>query len=107
MPRAPPRPDATACRRSFMRRRRHDSKVSHQTEEPWFQVVQTWGPGSFPLPTCSHQIGVPRGLSPQRRHSVSTPSLTPVATGTTVVTQNTSVIRFNHVVDAQLAVADL
>ena len=38
---------------------------------------------------------------------MSTPSLTPVASGTTVVSDSNPVIRFQRAVDAQLAVNDL
>jgi hypothetical protein len=38
---------------------------------------------------------------------VSIPSLTPVATGTTVVFDSNPVVRFQQAVDAQLAVNDL
>ena len=48
------------------------------------------------------------GLAPQKEtRDVSTSSLTPVATGTTVVFDSNPAIRFQRAVDAQLAVADL
>jgi hypothetical protein len=62
--------------------------------------------GSFRLPICCYQIGVPRAFA-QRRHCVSTPSLTPVATGTTSVFGSAPVIRFQQAIDIDLAVADL
>ena len=64
-------------------------------------------PGLFSFADLLDQIGVPRGLRPTGDTVVSISSLTPVATGTTVVFDSYPVIRFQRAVDAQLAVNDL
>ncbi len=64
-------------------------------------------PGLSPFADLVEQIGVPRGSRPQETQDVSTPSLTPVATGTTSVFRTNPAIRFQQAVDAQLAVNDL
>src|SRR5258708_32699943 len=64
-------------------------------------------PGLFPLPTCANRSTFPGACAPQETQDVSISSLTPVATGTTVVFDSNPAIRFQRAVDAQLAVADL
>src|SRR5438552_12516359 len=102
MPRAPPFV-ATAATASHLRLRGRHLHGANRSKEPWYRVLRTWCRGSFLLPTCYEQIGVPEGLRPQETQDVSIPSLTPVATGTTVVSDSNPVIRFQQAVDAQLA----
>src|SRR5260221_11141384 len=69
--------------------------------------VENLVPGLFPLPTCANRSAFPGACAPQETQDVSIPSLTPVATGTTVVFDSNPAIRFQRAVDAQLAVNDL
>ena len=81
---------------------RHLVVLPIQLKEPWYLVVHTRHRGSFALPTCFYQVGVP-GACAHGDTLVSNPSVTPVATGTTVVFHT----RLQQVVDAELRVADL
>ena len=63
-------------------------------------------PGLFRLADLLEQVGVP-GACAHGDTLVSNPSVTPVATGTTVVFHIDPVTRFQQAVDAELAVADL
>ena len=85
---------------------RHLVVLPIQLKEPWYLVVHTRHRGSFALPTCFNQVGVP-GACAHGDTLVSNPSVTPVATGTTVVFHTDPGIRFQQVVDAELRVADL
>jgi hypothetical protein len=85
----------------------HSGSVAsaNRSKEPWYRV-ETSISGLFPLPTCRTRPAFPWALA-QRRHSVSTPSVTPVATGTTGVLPTDPVFRFQQEVAVELAVADL
>ena len=64
-------------------------------------------PGLFSFADLRQQSAFPGARAPQETPDVSISSLTPVATGTTVVFESNPAIRFQRAVDAQLAVNDL
>ena len=106
MPRAPPFV-ATAATASHLRLRGRHLHGANRSKEPWYRVLRTWRRGSFLLPTCFNRSTFPGVCAPEETRDVSISSLTPVATGTTVVFDSNPAIRFQRAVDAQLAVNDL
>jgi hypothetical protein len=106
MPRAPP---AAHCRhpRPEFRAKRHLIWVPIEAKEPWYRVIQTRCLGSL---SFADPVGAGRrssGLRPKETQLVSTPSVAPVATGTTGVSYTDPVTRFQQAVDIQLQVNDL
>jgi len=55
---------ATAAAASLLRTRGRHLHGANRSKEPWYRVLRTWCRGSFLLPTCYEQIGVPEGLRP-------------------------------------------
>src|SRR5258707_14500130 len=79
---------------------------ANRSKEPWYRLRVGAGALSFADLLLADRRS--SGLAPQKEtRDVSISSLTPVATGTTVVFDSNPAIRFQRAVDAQLAVADL
>src|SRR5260221_7123456 len=106
MPRAPP-VVAFAATPSYCQDARSAPARCQSIKEPWYRVIETWCRGSFLCRPVSTRSAFPGACASQETQDVSICSLTPAATGTTVVFDSNPAIRFQRAVDAQLAVADL